>query len=170
MHSYHYTVQVILGANRYNEKDMKIISLNRRAKHDYTLGDRFLAGISLEGHEVKSIKAGQITLKGSFVHLNNGEAFLTNAHIRQYAHAANIKDFDPVRPRKLLLKRKQLDELTAAKQSQGMTIVPTAVGVERGYIKVEIAIGQGKKHYDKRATQREAAMIRDAQMETRRRI
>lgn len=148
---------------------MKIITLNRRAKHDYALGEQFLAGVVLEGHEVKSIKAGQITLKGSFIHLHGGEAFLTNAHIRQYSHAANIKDFDPVRPRKLLLKRKQLDELMSAKQSQGMTIVPTALGVERGYIKVEIAIGQGKKHYDKRAAQRKAAMLRDAQIETRHR-
>ncbi len=147
---------------------MKVLALNRRAKHDYSLLQHYTAGLVLAGHEVKSVKAGQISLKGSFVHLNQGEAFLVNAHIRQYSHARNLASYEPTRPRKLLLQRKELEQLQEAKHAQGLTIVPTAVGVQRGLVKLEIALGRGKKRYDKRQAAREATMKREAQLEAKR--
>ncbi|MBP9827090.1 SsrA-binding protein SmpB [Candidatus Saccharibacteria bacterium] len=140
---------------------MKIIAKNRRAKHDYELSDRFKAGLVLAGHEVKSVKSGSVSLKGSFIHLSNNEAFLVNAHIRLYSQAKNITHHDPTRERKLLLTKKELALLTEAKQARGMTIVPLAIGTERGLIKLEIATGKGKKLYDKRQAAKAKAMKRD---------
>lgn len=147
---------------------MKIIALNRRAKHDYQLGQRLVAGLVLAGHEVKSIKAGQVSLKGSFIHFVNQEAWLSNAHVRLYSSATNIPAYDPTRPRKLLMKRKELDQLAGSKGAEGMTIVPTAIGLDRGLIKLELAVGRGKKHYDKREAQKKLAMERDASVESKR--
>ncbi len=147
---------------------MKIIATNRRARHDYEIETTFQAGIALEGHEVKSIRAGHISLKGSFVHLRNGEAYLVNAHIRRYSQATHLVDHDPLRSRKLLLHAKELVEITEAKQAKGMSIIPLAVGLQRSLIKVEIGLGRGKKHYDKRELARKKAMERDAAIERRR--
>lgn len=141
---------------------MKIVAKNKRATYDYDISERVVAGIVLKGHEVKSVKAGHISLKGSFISISNGEAFLTNAHITQYKHAANIKGYDPVQSRKILLHRRQIDQIVAAIQSQGMTVVPLAVGIERGLVKVEVGIGRGKKRYDKRETIKKRDMLRDA--------
>ena len=146
---------------------MKVIALNRRAKHDYTLLQHYTAGLVLTGHEVKSIKAGQISLKGSFINLKHGEALLVNAHIRQYSFARNIKDYDPIRPRKLLLNRREIEQLETAKHAQGLAIIATAIGVERGLVKLEIALGRGRKRYDKRQVARAATMKRDAQLESK---
>ena len=146
---------------------MKIIALNRRAKHDYQLGDKYLAGLVLAVHEVKSVRAGQVSLKGSFIQFINDEAWLTNAHIRLYSSATNIPAYDPTRPRKLLLKRKELNQLAGAKEAQGMSIVPTAIGLERGFVKLELAAGRGKKHYDKRQANKKLAMERDARVESK---
>jgi len=149
---------------------MKVIAKNRRAFHDYEIIERITAGISLLGHEVKSVRAGQISLKGSFVHFQNHEAYLVNAHVRQYSHAANLKEYDPTRSRKLLLHRKQIDNLEAEKRGAGLAVVPVAVGLEHGLIKVEIALGRGKKHYDKRETSRKKTMKIDAALEVKRRL
>ncbi|MDQ5944202.1 MAG: SsrA-binding protein [Patescibacteria group bacterium] len=149
---------------------MKIIAKNRRAYHDYEIIERFTAGISLQGHEVKSIRAGQISLKGSFVHFQNHEAYLVNAHIRRYSHAANLKEHDPTRSRKLLLHRKQIDHLEAEKRGAGLAVIPIAVGLEHGLIKVEIGLGRGKKHYDKREASRKKTMKIDAALEVKRRL
>ncbi len=149
---------------------MKVIAKNRRAFHDYEIIERITAGISLLGHEVKSVRAGQISLKGSFVHFQNHEAYLVNAHIRRYSHAANLKEHDPTRSRKLLLHRKQIDSLEAEKRGAGLAVVPVAVGLERGLIKVEIALGRGKKHYDKREASRKKTMKIDAALEAKRRL
>lgn len=146
---------------------MKALATNRRARHDYDLTEHYLAGIVLAGHEVKSIKAGHISLKGSFVHFSEHEAWLTNAHVRLYSHASGVSDYDPTRPRKLLLSLKELEHLAAAKRAQGLTVIPTAVGVVRGLVKVEIALGKGRKHYDKRAVARAKAMKRDAQLDSK---
>ncbi|MEI7818632.1 MAG: SsrA-binding protein SmpB [bacterium] len=149
---------------------MKIVATNRRARHDYELGKKFQAGLVLAGHEVKSIKLGQASLKGSFIHFVNHEAYLVNCHIRRYAQAANIVGHDPIATRKLLLNRREIDELETAKQAAGFTIVPTALGVERGLIKLEIAIGRGKKNYDKRESAKKRAMKIDASLEGKARI
>lgn len=141
---------------------MKIVAKNKRATYDYDIAERIVAGIVLAGHEVKSVKAGHISLKGSFIAIKSTEAYLVNAHITQYKHASNIKGYDPVQSRKILLHRRQIDQIINAIQSQGMTVVPIAVGIERGLVKVEIGIGRGKKRYDKRETIKKRDMLRDA--------
>lgn len=128
---------------------MKLLAKNKRATYDYELIDRIVAGLVLSGDEVKSIKTGHVSLKGSFIALRQGEAFLTSAHITPYQHAAHKDQIEPTRPRKLLLHRRQLEQLVAHKQS-GLSVVPTALLMERSLIKLEIGIGRGKKHYDKR--------------------
>lgn len=144
---------------------MKLLAKNRRATFDYELGETIIAGLVLAGDEVKSAKAGHASLKGSFVFLRDGEAYLTNAHITPYANAYNKASIDPLRNRKLLMHRKQLDHLTGQKLA-GFSIIPKALMLDRGLLKLEIGIGRGKKRYDKRETikrrdnDRELARIR----------
>jgi len=130
---------------------MKLLAKNRRATYDYELTERLVAGLALTGAEVKSIKAAHASLKGSFVSLRGGEAFLTNAHVTPYQPAGHATAPDPTRGRKLLLHRRQLDELVAHKQS-GLSVVPTALLLDHNLVKLEIGIGRGKKRYDKRQT------------------
>jgi SsrA-binding protein len=144
---------------------MKIIAKNRRAFFDYEITDRLVAGLVLAGHEVKSIRAGHISLKGSFVHFTNHEAYLVNSHIRKYSHAGAIADYDPTRSRKLLLKQSEIEHLQAAKRGTSMAIVPLAVGLERGRVKLEIGLGRGKKRFDKREVARKKAAERDNALE-----
>lgn len=144
---------------------MKLLAKNRRANFDYEISEHLVAGLSLTGDEVKSMKAGSASLKGSFVALRSGEAYLTNAHVTPYTHASNKTDIDPLRNRKLLLHRRQLDKLVADKQS-GLSVVPTALLLDHGYVKLEIGIGHGKKRYDKR----EAIKRRDVGREIARQI
>ncbi len=146
---------------------MKILATNRRARYDYEITDTLVAGLVLAGHEVKSVKQGAISLKGSFVSFQGDEAYLTNAHITQYKHASGVADYEPTASRKLLLHRKELDRLLEEIKSAGKTAVPTAVGLERGLVKVEIGIGRGKKHYDKRETIKKRDMLRDAGREVK---
>lgn len=131
---------------------MKLLAKNRRATFDYELTERLVAGIALTGAEVKSVKAGAASLKGAFIALTNGEAYLTGAHITPYAHAHQAATpAEPTRNRKLLLHRKELDQLIAHKQS-GLSVVPTALLQDKRLVKVELGIGRGKKRYDKRET------------------
>ena len=139
---------------------MKLLAKNKRATYDYEITNRLVGGLVLSGDEVKSIKAGHASLKGSFISLRNGEAFLTNAHITPYAHAAKKEDIDPVRNRKLLLHAKQLDDLVVRKQA-GDSVVPTALMLDRNLIKLEIGVGRGKKRYDKRETIKKRDTQRD---------
>lgn len=144
---------------------MKIVAKNKRARFDYEIKDTLVAGIVLAGHEVKSVKSGHISLKGSFISVRASEAWLTNAHITRYQCAANLASYDPVRSRKLLLHRKQIDELIGAVKTQGLSVVPLSVGIERGLVKVELGIGRGKKHFDKREATKRRDMLRDADRE-----
>ncbi len=127
----------------------KTIAKNRRAYFDYTHIDTFTAGVSLLGHEVKSIRMGNIDLNGSFVTIQNEEAWLTNAHIKQYPHANDIGDYDPTRSRKLLLQKSELSKIIQARESK-LTIIPLAVILSGPYIKIIIATARGKKLHDKR--------------------
>ena len=128
---------------------MKLLAKNRRATYDYDIAERLVAGIALNGSETKSIKSGSASLKGSFVILQEGEAYLVNAHVTPYAHAANKTELEPTRRRKLLLHRRQLEHLISQKQA-GLSVVPTALMQERRLVKLEIGIGRGRKRYDKR--------------------
>jgi SsrA-binding protein len=130
---------------------MKVLAKNRRASFDYEITEHLVAGLVLSGDEVKSLKNGFGSLKGSFISLREGEAYLTAAHITPYSKASDIASIDPTRNRKLLLHRKQIDHLIAEKQS-GLSVVPTALLLSGAYIKIEIGIGRGKKRYDKRET------------------
>lgn len=143
---------------------VKVLAHNRKAKHEYFLLDIYEAGIVLKGSEIKSIRAGQLSLAQAYVSIEGGEAWLNNAHIAPYDQA-NRFNHDPLRPRKLLLHRKQIKKLFESVRQKGTTIVPLRVYLKDGIAKVEIALAKGKKHYDKRA---EIAK-RDAQRELDRR-
>ena len=136
------------------------LASNRRARHDYEILETFEAGIQLTGTEVKAVRMGKIQLKDSFVEIRNGEAWLVNAHISPYSHG-NRENHPPERDRKLLLKKRQLDRLFGRSQIKGQTVIPLAVYLQGNWIKVEVALAQGKKLYDKRETVRERELERE---------
>ena len=145
-------------------EDVKVIATNRKAGFEYFLLERFEAGLSLQGSEIKSIRAGQISIVESYVDIENGQnAFLVEAHIAPYEQA-NRFNHDPKRKRRLLLHKKQIRELWDAVRLKGMTIVPTRVYLKDGRAKIEIALARGKKLYDKRET----IAKRDAEREAKR--
>lgn len=131
--------------------EIKIVATNRKAAHDYTLEDRFEAGLALLGTEVKSIRAGGANLREGYVQLRGSEAFLVNTHVAPY-DAAGREGHDPLRPRKLLLHRKEIAKLASGIQERGWTIVPLKMYLKNGRLKIEIALARGKRQYDKRAT------------------
>ena len=128
---------------------IKTITINRKARYDYHLRDRYEAGIVLQGTEVKSVRAGKINLTDSYARIQNGEIFLMDAHITPYEHG-NRENHDPKRSRKLLLHRQEIRKIESRIRSAGMTIVPTKAYFSNGKVKLEIAIAQGKQAYDKR--------------------
>lgn len=130
--------------NRY-----KLISNNKKAYHDYFIEETFEAGLVLVGTEVKSIRAGSASIKESFIRIVNGEAFIYNMHINPYEHG-NIFNKDPVRTRKLLLHRNQIDKLVGSVMQKGMTIMPLKVYIKGSLVKMEIGLARGKKLHDKR--------------------
>lgn len=144
------------------EPAIKILADNRRAGHDYLLLERYEAGIQLTGTEVKAARMGRIQLRDAYADVTNNEAWLRNAHISEYSHG-NIFNHLPVRERKLLLHRKEIAELLGATQQKGLTLIPTKMYLKNGRIKVEIAVGKGKKLHDKR----EAERAREADHEAR---
>ncbi len=136
---------------------MSILAINKRANFDYQILEKFEAGLVLRGHEVKAIKTGHISLKGAFISTKKGpkrtpELYLVNAHIPLYKKAANIKNYDPERPRKLLLKKREIKYLIGKRQEQGLTLVPLKIYTKRSLIKLEFAIAKGKRKVDKRET------------------
>ncbi len=143
---------------------IKSIATNRKAQFEYFLFDRYEAGIALLGSEIKSIRAGQISLAEAFINIDNGQAWLMEAHIAPYV-SANRFNHDPKRPRRLLLHEKQIRDLAEAIQQKGMTIVPLKIYIKEGKAKLECAVAKGKKLYDKR----QAIAKRDAQREEQRR-
>ena len=144
------------------QSDIKILSDNRSAGHNYHLLDRYEAGLVLTGTEVKSAKTGKIQLKESYAEITEGEAFLVNAHISEYSHG-NLMNHTPVRRRKLLLHRGEIEKLRVETRERGLTIIPTKLYLKSGRIKVEIAVGKGKKFHDKR----EAIKAKEMQAEAK---
>jgi SsrA-binding protein len=143
-------------------KQEKVFAANRAAFHEYHISDKYEAGLALTGTEVKSVMGGRVQLKDSYVAVREGEAWLFNAHISPYSHG-NRENHDPVRTRKLLLHRREIDKLEETSVKQGMTLVPTRVYLKNGRIKIEIGVARGKKLYDKRETE----MRRTIERETR---
>jgi SsrA-binding protein len=138
-------------AEKYPE--IKILSENRAASHNYFLLEKFEAGLVLTGTEVKSIKLGKMQLKESYATVTDGEAWLMNAHISEYSHG-NRENHLPVRARKLLLHRREIDKLLGIVREKGLSLVPTKVYLKKGRVKCEFAVGRGKKLHDKRETER----------------
>jgi SsrA-binding protein len=132
-----------------NSGGIKIIAKNKRATFDYHILETFEAGLVLTGTEIKSIRANQVSLRRSYVQQRNGELWLVEAHIAPYDHG-NIQNHDPVRPRKLLLHRREISKIIDQMQQKSLTIVPTKLYLKNGRAKVEIGLAQGKKKHDKR--------------------
>ena len=128
---------------------IKTITLNRKAYHDYEILATVEAGIVLTGTEIKSIRDGKASIREAYAHPQNGELWLFNAHIAQYT-AGNRYNHQPTRPRKLLLHRREIDELSAKAQQKGLTLVPLKLYIKKGIAKVELGLAQGKKLHDKR--------------------
>ena len=128
------------------------IALNRKARHDYSIEDTFEAGLVLTGTEIKSIRAGHVSLQGAYARIERGEAWLVGAHIAPFA-GGNRLNHETKRSRKLLLHRDEIDELFGKTKSKGLTIVPLRLFIDgRGHAKLEIGLGRGKKQHDKRQT------------------
>ena len=133
---------------------VKVVATNRKAGFEYFLLERFEAGLALQGSEIKSIRAGQASLAESYVRVEEGQAWLMDAHIAPYIQA-NRFNHDPRRPRRLLLHKKEIREMFDAVRQKGVTIVPTRIYLKDGRAKLEIAIAKGKKMHDKRESIRE---------------
>ena len=129
--------------------DIKIISKNRKAQFEYFLMETFEAGIALKGSEIKSVRAGQVSLQEAYIQIDGQQAWLINSHIASYK-AASYQDHDPKRQRRLLLHKKEIRELWMAVKLKGVTIIPVKMYLKGGKAKIEIAIAKGKKLYDKR--------------------
>jgi SsrA-binding protein len=145
------------------------ICLNKRARYDYELGERFEAGLVLAGTEVKSLRDGGADLRDAFAAIRGGELYLVNAQIAAYANASHF-NHEPRRDRKLLLHRREIAKLTGQLKLKGLTVVPVRMYFKRGRAKVELALAKGKKQYDRRAdtAEREARRELDRAMRIRR--
>lgn len=138
--------------------------VNKKARFEYELVVEYIAGVVLTGAEVKSLRNSSGSLSGSFVKIINHQAYLINAQITPYKFADN-RDYDPKRTRKLLLSRKELEDLEAGSQTKGLTIVPLSFELIRNHIKLKLALGKGKKQYQKRAALRQKDIARDVARE-----
>ncbi len=143
--------------------DIEVIATHKKAFHDYFIEERYEAGIALVGTEVKSLRAGEINLKDSFARIEKGEVFLHNCHISPYRHG-NITNHDPTRTRKLLLRASEVKRLLGKTQQRGLTLIPLSVYFKGSWVKIELALARGKKHYDKR----EVSAKKSAQKEIQR--
>lgn len=139
------------------------IALNKKARFDYQIEDRYEAGLALLGWEVKSLRAGRLQLKESYVVVRQGEIWLLGANISPLTSASTHVQADPVRTRKLLLKQREVERLIGAVERRGYTLVPLAMYWKRGRAKLEIALAKGKKQHDKRATERDRDWQRQRQ-------
>jgi SsrA-binding protein len=148
-------------------EEVKVVATNRKAGFEYFLLEKFEAGLALRGSEIKSVRAGQVSLAESYVDIENGQnAWLVEAHIAPYEQA-NRNNHDPKRKRRLLLHKKQIRELWKAVRLKGMTIVPTQVYIKDGRAKIEIAVARGKKAFDKRAVIAKRDQAREQERESR---
>ncbi len=133
------------------KKGVKVLAKNRKARHDYFIEETYEAGIVLQGTEVKSLRAAKANLKDSYARVENGELMLYNMHISPYDFASRF-NHDPLRKRKLLMHRREINKLTGYVQEKGYALVPLSTYLKRGKVKIELALARGKKNYDKRHT------------------
>ncbi len=150
-------------SKKQDKRPSPTIALNKKAKHDFFIEDKFEAGIALEGWEVKSLRAGRVQMRDSYVLIKNGEAFLIGTLITPLPTASTHIQPDARRTRKLLLNRRELDRLIGAVERQGYTVVPVALYWKNNLVKVEIGLAKGKQQHDKRATLKERDWAREKQ-------
>lgn len=149
-----------MGAQKKNKGEQPVRIQNRRARYEYHILETVEAGISLLGTEVKSVRAGKVQLRDSYVDFVRGEAFLVAAHISPYSHG-NRENHEPDRRRKLLLHRREIEKYSGRVQEKGFAMVPLSMYLSGNRIKVELALAQGKKLHDKRAAERDREMQRE---------
>lgn len=151
---------------------MPTLANNRRASFDYDLLEKYEAGIVLLGHEAKSAKAGHVNLKGSYVSMRPGpngpELWLLNVHISLYKYAGKLPDYNPLRERKLLLGKRDIERLVGKTREKGLTLIPVKMYTKRSFVKLEFALGKGKKKYDKREAIKQKDIERDLRTLTKR--
>ncbi len=150
-----------MASKKKKTDNSSTIALNKKAKFDYHLEERIEAGIALEGWEVKSLRAGRVQIKESYVIIRHGELFLFGAHISPLISASTHVNPDPTRLRKLLLNRKEISHLIGSVERKGYTIVPVALYWKKGRAKLEIALAKGKQMHDKRASIKDREWKRD---------
>ncbi len=148
------------------DKGEKVLASNRQAFHSYFVGDRFEAGIVLLGTEVKSLRAGRANLKDAFARVQGREIYLLNCHIPPYSHGSDA-NHEPLRTRKLLMHRREIERLGQQMATGGQTLVPLRLYLSRGKVKVELALAKGKKLWDKRQATREREEKREARAAVR---
>lgn len=129
---------------------MSTLAVNKRANFDYAISDKYEAGLALLGHETKSVKLGHVSLKESFVTVHGRELYLTNAHISPYKFAGKLPGYNPTRPRKLLLRKREINHLIGKIKEKGLTLVPVRMYTKGRLVKLEFGVGKGKKQFDKR--------------------
>lgn len=151
-----------------NMDAFKVVATNRKARHEYFILDTYEAGLELRGSEIKSIRAGQISLGQAYIRLDGQEAWLVDAHVAPYEQA-NINNHDPLRPRRLLLHRDEIRKLWDTVRQKGVTIIPLRIYLKKGRAKAEIAVAKGKKLYDKRDAIARRDVEREIQQEFHRR-
>ena len=146
----------------------KVVARNRKARHEYEILDTYEAGLALKGPEVKSLRAGGVSFQDAFARVDKGEVWLHNLHISPYEQA-NRFNVDPVRPRRLLLNSQEIRQLAVKTEEKGLTLVPLEIYFTRGYAKIQLAVGRGKKLHDKRETLKRRQQDREARraMESR---
>jgi SsrA-binding protein len=145
----------------------KTVTTNRKAFHDYHIHERYEAGISLVGTEVKSLREGRANLKDSYAVIKDSEAYLLNCHISPYSHG-NIQNHDPLRTRKLLLHKKEINKLWGKTSQQGFTLIPLKIYFKNGKAKVEIGLAKGKRQYEKRTAIKEKEARREIERHLKR--
>lgn len=151
-----------------NDEYREVITRNRQARHNYDIGDTYEAGIVLEGSEVKSLREHRVALKDAYATFIDDELYLVNAHIDPYPHATH-QNHEPEQPRKLLLHRRQIEELRGKVEQKGLTLVPLKMYFKGSRVKVELGVGKGKKQYDKRDDIKEREHEREIEREQARR-
>jgi len=151
---------------------MPLLAQNKKASFDYEILEKFEAGLVLFGHEVKSVRSGQASLKGSYLSVRNVngkmELFLIGCQIPPYKQAGTLPDYDRTRERKLLVKRKEISRLLGKKKEEGLTLVPLKIYTKHSFLKLEFAVGKGKKKYDKREALKKRDVERDLRSLTKR--
>jgi len=149
---------------------MPTYAVNKKARFDYEILDTLEAGLVLSGAETKSVRGKNVKMAGSYISLRSGEAFLIGLHIPKYRYAGTEKDYDPDRPRKLLLSKRELRYLSGKSQEKGLTIIPLSLYTKGRYIKAALGIARGKKKYDKKETIKRRDLERDMRRELRGRV